>query len=1728
MLKTGGFPPVLPGKTPVVKYISSTLLCKKQCSHEKVDFFRLTIAGMILVICAKSVSAQNQDNYYTICNKLDTFYLLNPKLKVEEEGGYHQYIRWKEFWKNRVYGKNQSSQGSFDISAQAWQQYQNEKEKYSKSTVIGSDWQNLGPKSLPYHNIGQVTSIYVDTVNDKSMNTIYVGASSSGIWKTYNGGQTWVNVTDGSGYSVNGITSITGDPSNGELLYATVGGGFLGRSYNCGIGVLKSYDRGVTWHNIYPPVADHQVTASKIIMDPTHTDTLYAIVDSLLIRSFDAGTTWQTIFTVKQYDPSITYNGVKNIRDIEMKPNDPGILYIGTDDRAAWGRDYMCQIWKLSNVFDPDTSRIVKLQIDQLIDSPDTVFTDRWELAVTPADPEALYAQCGRLDSTRRPYFYLWKYKNSQWNLKLSYGSSGGAVQGIGYFKNTLVVSPTDTNIIYVGANSIYKYRDTVNTHNTILLTDAFLQDFHVDVRCAVIMKSTPGDNGAADHIFVGNDGGISKTEDGSYTWHSLNGEGLTLTQFWGMGCSYSQSPVAAAGSQDNCLFLFDKNDNPQWVNPLGGGGDNGNVVFDYFKPKLMYYSKWGSGTTLLVRDTIGPVLHTKVIFDPNNLKDGDIISIPFMLNPRTKKSLYFGYHHLYRSSDYGQNYDTIKIISDTSNHRGMNAFGISKTDTMTIYAVFDMIFNSAFFKSHNNNGQYVWENLSDSVQKYCSYYKITSVEVSPTTKDSIWISFGGYLDESDSHHIRVMLSTNGGQHWDTAYSDGLPNMPVNCLKYNPNGRRLFAATDAGVFYRDYTMRKWQSFNAGLPVCIVSDLEINDSTNTIWASTFGRGMWATDLNCIYKTDSLVITRNQTWTHDTIMENSIYIDSSFTLTINCKVEFPPEGKIYVKQGAQLIVDHGTLTSHCNNMWQGIEVWGRSNIPQNLPYQGFVWIKNNSLIENARIGITTNNKTQGGFYCNTSSGGMIAVQNSTFRNNYKALEFLNYSYTQSSQIIHSTFETTGQFIDGKSYPSDFVSLDAVSGIKFLGCTFINRNTSETSVPDVQKGNGFYSRDGGFLVSQYDSCPQNIRPCPNTISFPSTFKGLYYGIKAINSNPAYVADVQKTQFWNNYRGVYLSGMNYAYIVKDTFNIAGYGRQTQYDTCYGLYLDRCSFYTVQENSLISTFQPSTSGLRTIGIVVNNSGKDVNEIYNNRFSNVMYGIIAENQNRNSTDTTGLCIKCNDFAGTLYDIIVNQDGYDPDWGIARNQGWKVFQTDPAGNTFSQSHVNSGVVFADIDNEDAIFNYFHHLQQTPSTIRVRPDYCDTNVVKRKPTSFPYYNKQTTCPSKISSGGEVSQDDLRRQLNDQQQSIDSVSSILSTLIDGGSTENLSSSISLSSPSDALQLRDELLSVSPYLSDTVMKSAIYKENVLPNAMIRDILVANPQAPKSDGVMEQLNVRVTPMPDSLLAEIQNGVDILGSKDSLGAELYSHLKSRNEVFNKLVYLYKTDTINPSASQDSLISLLQNEKILSAKYQLAFEFLGLRDTTGVNNTLNIIPLVFSLNSQEVSVHQEYITYFGILNSLVKAGKPICKLTQDQKAIMQSLVQNAHDPVKSLARNILLANYQINYKEPILLPDETKSSRPQSRILKTGKISVASYMKLFPNPSKQYLIVEYDLKDKFQPGQLTKISITTFDGKQIESRPVLKQQDQVLFNSSVLTAGSYICTIFIAGKQIESQKFIVVR
>ena len=173
-----------------------------------------------------------------------------------------------------------------------------------------------------------------------------------------------------------------------------------------------------------------------------------------------------------------------------------------------------------------------------------------------------------------------------------------------------------------------------------------------------------------------------------------------------------------------------------------------------------------------------------------------------------------------------------------------------------------------------------------------------------------------------------------------------------------------------------------------------------------------------------------------------------------------------------------------------MWEGIRVSSHTNLPQTIANQGYVYMKNGSVIENARIGISTR-------------GGIINAENSKFLNNFKAVEFWYYSYNQLSSFIKDTFETTVNYLDTNySVPQNFVSMFIVKGVKFRGCTFQNTTVPSNGIPGSLKGGGIYSINSSYSVDQHEYCPSQIQPCPNPVSTQSKFKGLYYGIRVYNA--------------------------------------------------------------------------------------------------------------------------------------------------------------------------------------------------------------------------------------------------------------------------------------------------------------------------------------------------------------------------------------------------------------------------------------------------------------------------------------------------------------------------------------------------------------------------------------------------------------------------------------------------
>jgi len=679
-------------------------------------------------------------------------------------------------------------------------------------------------------------------------------------------------------------------------------------------------------------------------------------------------------------------------------------------------------------------------------------------------------------------------------------------------------------------------------------------------------------------------------------------------------------------------------------------------------------------------------------------------------------------------------------------------------------------------------------------------------------------------------------------------------------------------------------------------------------------------------------------------------------------------------------------------------------------------------------------------------------------------------------------------------------------ARAGVDFGACKFVNNCTSALA----DSITGIYSYNSGFGVNSL--CHSNVIPCDDTIH--SEFNGLKYGIKAICSGVLKYIKIDDCLFSNNLRSVYLSGINVPEITRNTIHTK---IATQTIPSCGIYLDNSTGYSLQENTITGNYNGSNT--YETGIIINNSGTADNLVYNNILSFLQEGIKAQNINRSSNGITGLVCKCNDFTGNKSDEVVFLSQQNQNWGIALYQGDSLSETGPAGNTFSQ---RSMIKTYDLQNQGARFKYYHQPNTSNKRLKPETQFCSNVYIKQ--VIYAYY-EPTSCPSKLSNGNGIPIEEANEYLHTINGTIEQKESELYTLVDGGSTEEITENIVNSVPPEALELRDNLLSKSPYLSDTAMQTAVSNEFVLPNVMIRDILVANPQSAGSESVLNELDKRIDPMPEDMYNQILAGESVYSPLEVKEMELASLKLERAQLFDYLLASKMTDTT--VSLIDSLTTFLQNEQTLEAKYLLATQQIYHGDTVDAFNTLESIPVDFELSPQQQTVYTEYNSYAAILKNIV--NDTLCGMQADsiQTVALMALVEEAHEPIKSYARNMLLSIGRVKYSEPYLYSDELKSER----IKKEHKMNPSQqndYLKIYPNPANSYIIVVYNLEkllDEFV--STASIEISSIQGQVIKKIILDRKIDQKVVSTQLLFPGIYVVSLKVRDKTIETKKVNII-
>ena len=125
---------------------------------------------------------------------------------------------------------------------------------------------------------------------------------------------------------------------------------------------------------------------------------------------------------------------------------------------------------------------------------------------------------------------------------------------------------------------------------------------------------------------------------------------------------------------------------------------------------------------------------------------------------------------------------------------------------------------------------------------------------------------------------MKVVYSSNSGSTW-TNVSYDLPNVPVWSIEVDVSNN-VYIGCDIGVYYKAAGATNWEPFYNGLPNVPVSDLAINEGSDQLLASTFGRGIWKSSLRASCPINTL-ISSNVSGPYFRSASNSITMTSQVT-------------------------------------------------------------------------------------------------------------------------------------------------------------------------------------------------------------------------------------------------------------------------------------------------------------------------------------------------------------------------------------------------------------------------------------------------------------------------------------------------------------------------------------------------------------------------------------------------------------------------------------------------------------------------------------------------------------------------------------------------------------------------------------------------------------------------------------------------------------------------------
>ncbi len=669
-------------------------------------------------------------------------------------------------------------------------------------------------------------------------NLYYFGATGGGVWRTQDGGQTWVNISDGYfGGSIGAVAVSEWDPN---VIY--VGGGEVTVRGNVsyGYGMWKSVDAGKTWT---PTGLENSRHIPRLRIHPRNPDLVYAAVMGDLFKSSEERGVYRSKDGGKTWEKILYANADAGAVDLIMDPTNPRILYASTwrIRRTPYSLESGGEGSDLYKSTDGgDTWTKLTGQDNGLPNGTLGIIG----VTVSPANPERVWA----IVEADKGGVYRSEDGGENWQRI----NESRALRQRAWYYSRIYADSKDQDVVYVMNVNYHKSTDGGRTFKAYNAP-------HGDHHDLWIAPEDP------QRMIIADDGGAQVSFDGGENWSTYYNQ--PTAQFYRVTTDQSFPYRIYAAQQDNSTIRISHRTSGFSIGERDweptAGGESAHIAPDPKDNEVVYGGSYGGFLTRVDHRNdntraINVWPDNPMGYGAEGMKYRFQWNFPILFSPHDDNRLYAASNHLHVSTDGGASWEIISPDLTRNDSAKLVSSGgpITKDNTgveyyCTIFAVAESPTVEGLIWAGSDDGLIHltrdggenWENVTPPSSLMPEWTMINSIDVDPFHEGGVYVAATSY--KSGDYHPYLYKTEDYGETWKKIVQ-GIPEDHfTRVLRADPKREGLlYAGTETGMYVSFDDGSNWLPFQLNLPLVPITDLAVKN--DNLIAATQGRSLWMID------------------------------------------------------------------------------------------------------------------------------------------------------------------------------------------------------------------------------------------------------------------------------------------------------------------------------------------------------------------------------------------------------------------------------------------------------------------------------------------------------------------------------------------------------------------------------------------------------------------------------------------------------------------------------------------------------------------------------------------------------------------------------------------------------------------------------------------------------------------------------------------------------------------